>query len=333
MATLSTNVLTLSDWAKRLDPDGSVSVIVEMLSTTNEILTDMLWIEGNLPTGHRTTVRTGLPSVAWRLLNYGVQTSKSSTQQVDDATGMLEAYSEVDKDLATLNGNLGSFRLSESRAFIEAMNQEFANVLFYGDTGATPNKFLGLTPRYNALSGSNSAVNIIDGGGAGGQTDLTSIWLVVWGDQTVHGIFPKGSTAGLQHEDLGIDTVLDSQTPPGRFQAYRDHYQWKCGMTVRDWRYVVRICNIDVSNLIAQSGMADLIIVMIRAMNRIPHKGMGRSVFYCNRTILTYLQIQALAKSNSALAVVPAATQFTTTFFGVPIRLCDAIRNDETRVV
>lgn len=327
MPVLATNVLTLADWAKRLDPNGSIAVIVEMLSQTNEILTDMLWLEGNLPTGHRTTVRTGLPAVAWRLLNYGVVPSKSTTAQVDDACGMLEAYSEVDKDLASLNGNLGAFRLSESRAFLEAMNQEMAETIIYGDTSVNPEKFLGLTYRYNTTTAANGT-NVILGGGA--QTDNTSIWLVSWGDQTCHGIFPKGSQAGLKHEDLGQDTVIDSGG--GRYQAYRDHFQWKCGFSLRDWRYVVRICNIDVSNLVAEASQADLIKLMIRAINKLPSETLGRRVFYCNKTVYTMLMIQALNKSSSALAVVPAANQFAVSFFGIPIRQVDRIRVNESLV-
>src|SRR5574343_52982 len=120
MAALSTGALTLADWAKRLDPDGKVPMIVELLEQTNDILTDMRWIEGNLPTGHRTTVRTGLPAVAWRLLNQGITPSKSTTAQIDEQCGMLEEWSEVDKHLALLNGNTAAFRLSEGLAFIEA---------------------------------------------------------------------------------------------------------------------------------------------------------------------------------------------------------------------
>lgn len=328
MATLATTMLTLLDWSKRLDPDGGISAIVEMLEQTNEILTDMQWGEGNLPTGHRTTVRTGLPAVAWRLLNYGVVPTKSTTAQVDDTCGMLEAYSEVDKDLANLNSSLGAFRLSEARSFLEAMNNEQASVLFYGNTSVTPSKYLGLSPRYSLLSAGNGD-NIIDAGGT--QSDNTSVWLVIWSDQTCHGIFPKGSVAGLVHEDLGIDTVIDAAG--GRFQAYRDHFQWKCGFTLRDWRYVVRIANIDVSNLIAESSQADLIKAMIRAINKVPSPGIGRQAFYMNRTVYTMLQIQALNKSNSALAIVPAADQFKVTFFGVPLRKCDALLNTEARVV
>lgn len=330
-----TTALTLLDWAKRLDPDGSVSVIVEMLSQTNEILQDMVWLEGNLPTGHRTTVRTGLPAVTWRMLNYGVVPTKSVTAQVDEACGMLEAYSEVDKDLASLNANLGAFRLSEAKAFLEAMNQEQARALFYGDTTTDPKIYGGLSPRFSTMVTATAAsgANVIDGGSIAGQTDNTSVWLIVWGDQTVHGIFPKGSQAGLQHEDLGIDTVYDSQTIPGRYQAYRDHFQWKCGLSVRDWRYVVRICNIDVSNLKAESSQTDLIKAMILAIGKLPSTGMGKAAFYMNRAVYSMLQIQALNKSAAVLAIVPATNQFEVQFFGIPIRKCDQITITETRVV
>lgn len=327
MGLLATNTLTLADWAKRLDPGGQVADVIELLGQTNEILTDMMWAEGNLPTGHRTTVRTGLPAVAWRLLNYGVAPTKSSTVQVDDACGMLEAYSEVDKDLALLNGNTAQFRLSEARAFLEAMNQEMAAKLFYGNTAVDPKVPLGLAPRYSSLSAGNGG-NIISGAGAG--SDNTSMWLICWGDQTCHGIFPKGSKAGLLREDLGEDTVVDAGG--GRFQALREHFQWKAGFSLRDWRYVVRIANIDVSNLIAESSNADLIKLMYRALMKLPTPSMGKCAFYANRTVTTMLGIQSLAKSSSAVKVEEALSQISEKFLGVPIRTCDAILTTEATV-
>lgn len=207
MAVKGVNALTLADWAKRTDPNGKVDKIVELLSQTNEILTDMMFVEGNLPTGHRTTVQSGLPSATWRLLNYGVQPSKSTTVQVTDTCGMLETYAEVDKSLANLNGNTAEFRLSEDRAFIEGMNQQMAQTLFYGDTSVNPQQFMGLSSRYSSKSAGNGQ-NIIDAGGTG--TDNTSIWLVVWGENTVHGIFPKGQKAGLQTQNLGEQTLTDA---------------------------------------------------------------------------------------------------------------------------
>jgi len=108
MAALDATALTLLDWAKRIDPDGKTPVIAELLSQSNEILEDCLFKEGNLPTGDRVSIRTGLPTVYWRALNAGVPNSKSTTAQVDEGCGMLEGRSEVDKDLAELNGNTSS---------------------------------------------------------------------------------------------------------------------------------------------------------------------------------------------------------------------------------
>jgi hypothetical protein len=338
MAQLGSNTLTLTDWAKRVDPSGDgISPVVELLNQSNEILMDMPWVEGNLPTGHRTTVRTGLPSVAWRKLNYGVQQSKSTTVTVDDTCGMLEAFGQADKDLVELNGSGSAFRLSESTAFIEAMNQSMAQTLFYGDSESNPERFLGLAPRYSTISGATNGQNIISAGSVSGG-DGTSIWLLGWGENTLHGIFPKGSTAGLQHEDLGLDTVTDAAG--GKYRAYLDRYQWKCGMALRDWRYAVRIANIDVSALVADTAgsTVKLIEYMSRAIDRIPNFGSCRPVFYMNRTVFSILRVQAMNKSVNALAVEAGLDQFGNpisgglSFMGIPIRRVDAITSTEAQI-
>ncbi|RYM69605.1 major capsid protein [Serratia liquefaciens] len=327
MAIKGINALTLADHAKRMDPDGKIPAIVELLEQTNPILTDMVFVEGNLPTGHRTTVRTGLPAATWRLLNYGVQPSKSTTAQVTDSTGMLEAYAEVDKALADLNGNSSEFRLSEDRAFIEAMNQNQAETVFYGDTRINPQRFTGLSARYNDKSAKN-AQNIVDAGGTG--SNLTSIWLVVWGTNTVHGIFPKGQKAGLDHKDLGEQTLVDDNG--GKYQGYRTHYKWDNGLSVRDWRYVVRIANIDTTKLGADDG-PNLAKLMVQALHRIPNLQMGKAVFYMNRDAAEYLDIQATDKASLAISVKETEGVFWTSFRGVPVRTCDALLSTESQVV
>ena len=97
MATLTSTALTYADWAKRMEDGYKVATIIELLSQTNEILDDMMVVEGNLPTGHKSTVRTGLPQASWRLLNQGVPNAKSTTAQIVDTVGNLETYSVIDK--------------------------------------------------------------------------------------------------------------------------------------------------------------------------------------------------------------------------------------------
>lgn len=331
MAALSATNPTLLDLAKRQDPDGKIAQIVELLRNQNEILEDMTFIEGNLETGHRTTVRTGLPSVTWRKLYGGVQPSKSRTAQITDNTGMLEAYAEVDKALADLNNNTAEFRLSEDMAFIQSMNNEMAETVFYGNETTEPEAFTGLSPRMNSLSAENGQ-NIIDAGGSG--TDNASIWLIVWGPNTCHGIVPKGSTAGLRTKDLGEVTVENVDGAGGRMQAYRTHYRWDAGLVVRDWRYLVRIANIDKSELTrdAASG-AYLTDLMVQAVERVQDTVMGRPVFYMNRTLRTFLRRQIIGKTvNSSLTQENQAGKPVTMFDGIPVRRTDALAGDEARV-
>ena len=334
MATLATGALTLADWAKRLDPDGKVPAVAELLSQSNEILEDAVFQEGNLPTGHRVIIRTGLPTAYCRSINQGIPTSKSTTAQVDESIGMLEAYAKIDKDLALLNGNTNAFRMSEDSAFLEAMNQAQASTLLYGNPATDPRQYLGLAPRYGAISGAGNAQNVIDAGGV--STNNTSIYLVVWGDNTTFCTFPKGSKAGLAHDDQGELVVYDSNSNP--YQAFQTHYQWKNGLVVKDWRYVVRICNINTANLVAESAAADIIKLMSRALDRIPNLSMGRPAFYMNRTVYSMLRIQALNKSQNVLDINSGLNQFGTpsswnTFEGVPLRRVDQLLNTESRVV
>ena len=342
MAALSTNNLSLAEWAKRIDPEGRIPVIAELLSQTNEVLEDCVFKEGNLPTGERVVIRTGLPTVYWRALNQGIPNSKSTTAQVDEACGILEARSEVDKDLAMLNGNTAQFRLSEDVAFLEAMNKTMATTLFYGNPSTDPKQFLGLAPRYSALSGSNNSQNVLNAltGGTYSATANTSIYLVVWGDNTVYCPFPKGSSAGLMHEDLGEQTVYDGNN---RLQAYATRYQWKNGLVVKDWRYVVRIANIDVSDMANASGTqaytaaTQLIKLMTRALYRVPNMTMGRAAFYMNRTVHGGLSIQAMDRAQNVLSVQQGLSQFGTpyswlSFLGVPCRRVDALINAEARL-
>jgi len=330
MATLSTTVLTLTDWAKRIDPDGKISAVAELLNQTNDILTDMLFVQGNLETGERVTVRTGLPVAAWRLLNQGIAPSKSSTAQITEQCGMLEARGQVDKDIAELASDLAGFRLSEATPHMESMNIEMAQTVFYGNSGLAPEEFTGLAPRYSALSGAGNSSNVLNAGGTG--SDNSSIWLLVWGPQTVYGIFPKNSKAGLIHEDLGLEDAFDASG--NRFRAYLDWWQWKNGIAVKDWRYAVRICNIDISNLVAQSAAADLIELMIKAIHRIPFMSMGRPVFYMNRTCFQMLDIARRADviAGGGLTYDKVDGIATPSFRGIPIRKCDALIETEAAV-
>ena len=347
MAIVGSTALTYADWAKRVDDGYRIANIIEILSQTNEILDDIMVVEGNLPTGHKTTVRTGLPQATWRLLNLGVPNAKSTTGQITDTCGNLETYAVIDKDIADLNGNTAEFRLSEVRAFLQGMSQQVAATLIYGNQGVNPERFTGLAPRYSTKNTSNSqtANNVLDGGGTSNTN--TSIWVITWGSDTWHATFPKGKMTGLQHIDMGEWPVTDSSS--NTYQAYRDHFKWEIGLVGRDWRYCVRVANIDVTQLTGVSA-ANLLNLLVRGLYRLPtapstatsvqtsdtpevRADMGRTVIYCNRVIRTYLDLQAMNKTNVLLQLQEFDGKVVTTFRGIPVRTCDAILNNEAQVV
>lgn len=344
---MSTNVLpSLVDWARRANPDGAIAVIAEMLSQCNEVIKDMIWQEGNLPLGHKTTVRVGLPQGVWRGANQGVPSSKSLTAQFQDSIGELVDYSIVDKSLAELNGNVAKFRYSEDMAHLEGLSQQVASGIFYLNEAITPTGFTGLSPRYNTISTANAknAVNVLNGGGSGSAN--ASIWLVGWGDNTVFGIFPKGSQAGLVYEDKG-DVVPAYDSNGNRFEAYTSYFRQKMGICVKDWRYTVRIGNLDTTTAGLQGTTPpDLFALMSRAVVRLPTasrrlSGITESdapgdpvpginpAWYVNRTVREFLDIQAIRDKNVLLSSKDYAGDPVVMFRDTPIRVSDALTNTE----
>ena len=334
MATLGATYLTLVDLFKQQEGDGKVTAqIIEMLAQTNQILDDMVVMPCNNGTKHLTTSRTGLPAGTWRRLYQGVQPTKSEVRQVTDTTGMLESWSEVDSKLVSLSANPGQFRMNESAAFIEGMSNDMASTLFYGNTDTDPEQFMGLAPRFNSLSAENSS-QVIDAGGSG--IDNTSIWFVVWSERTCHGLYPASETAGLGREDKGKVTKTNSDG--SLLDVHREKFTWDLGLSVRDWRYVARICNIDVS--LALAGSVTLFDFMRSAYYKLQQRRVtgGRIAIYCNTDMLEVLD---MLSNNSGAADsfirLKSGTDIqgkeVEMYRGIPIRECDAILNTEAEVV
>lgn len=331
MAILTSTMPTLIDKFSRQDSTQKIMKIVELMAKQNDILMDAEYMECNDGSKHKTTMRSGIPEPTWRMFNQGVQPSKSTTVPVLDTTGMMEDYGLVDKALADLSGNADAFRASENLGKLQGFNNKASRYMFYGNSQTEPQAFLGLTPRYNSLA-AESGRNIVDAGGTGSTN--TSIWFVTWGELTTHLLYPKGSVAGFQHRNLGEDTVKDDLG--GEFQAYRDHFKWDIGMSVRDWRANARVANIDVTTLTSDAATgAKLIENMIKAYYLLdnPMQGEGKTVIYCNRTIQTFLHLQAMNSKNVNLTLGEYAGRKIPELLGIPIKRCDELLNTESRVV
>lgn len=340
MSTLGTLNLSMADLAKRKDNDGRVAQIIEIMDEINPVVSDMVMVECNNGNSHKTTVRTGIPTPTWRKLYGGVQSTKSTTQQVVDACGMLEARPKIDIDVVDKSGDPAGTRLSEQVPHMEGMAQAVADTIFYGDTDVYPERFMGLSPRYNAYTRATPDMtkidyNCITAGGSG--DDNTSIWYVTWGANTCAGIYPKGASGGLSHQDKGILEV-EADDSSGSFDAYVDKYKWDLGLTLRDWRATGRICNIDVSNLESESSAADLIKLMIILEERLRGTTMGKGVWYMHPRVATRLRIQKLGADSSNTDFAVRLTEenvegkMVTMFGTTPVHKCDALLLTEAAV-
>lgn len=325
---INTGNLTLLDRVRRSNPDGSIAPIVEMLSQKSAILQDAVFKESNTPTGHVITQRTALPSVSWRRYNEGTATSKSKTSQLTETCGMLDGMSKVDCSQAELNGDAGAYRASEDMSFVAAMKNEMETGLIYHSTLTYPERIMGLAPRLTSTTGTAGSQIVLADGSASGA-DQTSIWLVGWGDKSVYGIYPKGTSGGLQPHDMNIQLARDANN--NEYRAYVMNWEWRIGLVVEDWRYLVRVANVDTGNL-ATTGTV-LIDAMIRAVHKLEDTMGVKPVFYCNRTVATYLHLQAKdSVKNSTLSFENVGGKPIVSFLGIPVRVTDAILNTESAI-
>lgn len=330
MAIIGNTYITLKDKLAQTENGRAATAIVDLLAQSNALIEDAVVRECNEGSTHKTTVRNGLPEVEFRKFYQGVNCSKGEYTQITDTTGMLEVYSQVDKSLADLEGDMQQFRMNEAQAFLESMNNTVQENIFYGSKATNPAGFDGLAVRYNKISDDKNSIGfrVLDAGGTGNTN--TSIWFVTWGDLHTHLLYPKGSQAGFVHTDKGAQTATDSNG--NMYEVYRDHFKWDIGMTVRDFRSTCRIANIDVSELDGENA-PDLIKLMIQAYHRVNRFAKtGKTVIYCNDTIETYLHFQAMNKTNVKLSIQDFEGKPLVSFLGIPIKCVDQIKNDEKAV-
>jgi hypothetical protein len=325
-------------------PDGKQMDIAEVLTQQNELLEDMTWREGNSVSGHRDAVRTSLPTPSFRALNEGVPVTKAGSTPIEETAALLEDFSRVDRELAIMSGDVNAYRLREAKPHIIGMGHKMAQTVFYGNANIDPKSFTGLAPRYNSTSTavSATATNVIDAGGTG--SNLRSIWLIGWSEDTITGIYPKNTKGGLDHEDAtnasgegahGFPAAAALADASGnKFMGYEDHWIWRCGMMVKDWRYAVRIANIDPTALVIDyatgPNLADL---MVQAQELIEDMNGVRAAFYVPRALRAFLRRQLLSKKNAFLSWDEMGGKRVLNFGETVVRRTDALNVAEAEVV
>lgn len=341
---------TLSDVLSRIDGAKKQMFIAEMLSQSLAITEDMPLKEGTEIFGHEFAYRTSMPAGNWRQLNQGVGYSKSTTGKARVGMGSLEGYSQIDRMLAEANpAGIQAFRETEDVAFIEGMGQTWEETIFYGNQTTNPAAFNGLSVLYNTLTQTTAqnAVNVLNGGGVGSSN--ASMWLCAWGMRTAYGVYPRNSAAGLQSMDKA-DTVPAYDSAGNRYEAFTTWFRQQGGLAVEDWRNVVRLANLDVTNAgLAGPNAPDLFLLLSQMVMLPPALGKGvsgimrtdapndavpsvRPAIYCNRTVRFWLDAQGMRNRTVLQTINDAAGRVQDVFRGIPIRISDRLLITETAV-
>ena len=314
---------TLAELRQRMDPDGMIASIAEVIDQYNDFVRDIPWQEANDKTSHLYTKRVSYPTPQIRRLNRGPTPSKSTTGQAREILMMTEDWSEVDIKLAKLSGSPESYRYTEDIAFAEGFSQAVPGYFFYG-TGVDE-EIQGLA---NRLSSIGTSPHVIDAGCTGAS--LSSIYMVGWGND-VFGIYPTGSAVGIDYRDYGTTVVQPELTK--RLEVYQSRWSWDFGMVVRDDRQAMRIANIDCADPKAASP-TDLTNHIIYAMNKMRRGLRGRGItLYCNSDVMTIFDILAKDKTNVNYSSEMVHGQRVVMFRGEnPIRQVDQVLTGESRV-
>lgn len=342
MALIEGRNLTIADIQKSLTPKGDVAAAVRMLEQSNEIEEYLTFKECNKGDTHTETLQVSLPEIFYIMVNQGSQTSKSTRGQTVFPTAVAEGRSHIHVEAVVNAKTRPAIRAEQADDFVESLGQRDKRTMFYGNPKTDPTEYLGLSTYYGSLSETN-AQNIIS---AGGTTNLGSMWLLGLGDDGIFCIYPEGmqESVGIERINKGQPiTIVDPNSPSGTVRymdVYEEVFKLRRGLCVKNWRYGVRICNIDTAALIATSGTqatsaaTNLIRLMARAVQKPPKRGRKsvRWVWACNEVIHSGLLLLAQEKQTSVLTVQEGFESFKMSAYGIPICRMDQLLNTEQLV-
>lgn len=290
-------------------------------------------------------VRTdSLPVASTRLWNQGIQPTSSKNTPLNDPIMMFEDYSEVDKDLWEIQNSPNEWRSDQDLNHIQALFQLMESTLFYGSIATNAGQFNGLATRFNNLesypNGDQSwQPNVWNGGLASGNA--TSAWIIEFSPDSLYGIYPPNTPAGLSVRDLGeVTKETSASTGAGPslnylYQVLRTMLRWYMGIQIADERSVQRIANINPTAL-ASSNFDENIF--IEAKNWLPNAGEGPgTVILVNRALKTQIDIRAVSQKINAYTnfnsnETDVFGRSVTKFQNIPIYVAEKILSTEAVV-
>lgn len=322
-------VPTLADVIRLNNPGGGLLKIADRVAKTTSIVRHIPMYEATDKTSHVFAAEAALPAVSWRSHNEGVTASKSVEGVVTETIGKLSGLSKIDEDLCLQSNNPAEYRMKRDGRFYTAMEEELEQSAFYGSQKIYPERITGLAPRLDGITTGPWKKQVIASELSSSGNDQTSVFMAVWGEETVHGVYPKGGKGGLEIKDLGRQVQEDAPAS-GKWNRYLlSEFNWQIGLAVIDPRYIARLCNIDMGNIAATG--SQLLRDLLRLKNTVKDIKKGRAVMYMCRDLYTYLDLQVMDQMKGAggLTYANVAGERILTFQGVELAMSDMILKTE----
>lgn len=336
MSTLGGTAVTTADLRASLDPKGNAARVIEVLEQASPVVREATWMEGNMPNGHQSTIQATEETATKRRYERGVAKSKTVNKPVIDLCAQYAANSEVDLNKLETFPNPEKYMAGQEHRKIVAMHKDFESDFFYGNQSTNLEDIDGLATRFNKLSTTigNKGYQVTS---AGGSTNLTSLYLVGFGDNGVNMFYPMGSEAGVTRIVKPQERVTDASG--NAYYAYCVFNNWKVGMAMENYRNAfLRIANIDTAALATYGSGSDtspdLVGIAIRAMEKLDY--LDPSLKYCwfgDETVLGWLKTMYYKTSNMNITLEQAQDGMQKVRLGgIPVYKSTQIINTESVV-
>jgi hypothetical protein len=311
---------TLAERLRRTAPDGSSLSLAQVLDQVNDVLKVMPTFEANDVNAHKEAEVKSEEDGDWVDYNEYVSRGAITTGVNTFKLAMLKKFSTPARDLIDDDPDPMGKRMQEASGILKGMTKNMVGRMFYGNSGSNTKQFTGLASYLDDLS----QANVIGAGGTG--SDLSSIFAVATGRDTVFMVHPKGNPSfGVTHTDMGPDII--SNTSNEDLEVYRDKFEFKGGLVVKDRRAIGRIANIEssgTSNIFDEDDVIDLHMNMLEFSDDL--------YYFANRTVLAQIWKRIKDKNNVLLSMDTAFGKPVATLLGRPIFLCDQLVNTESAI-
>lgn len=314
---MSQGIVTLADYNALTGKPKAHEIVVNTILDCMPLFHQAHMEPANAGINNITDLITDYPEGQLVGFNEGVNPEKATGRSVTDTCMMVSTYSKIDARMLKINKNSATWRAKQEKAFIRGLAHGMAKRFFYGSMAQDPRAINGLAARYWTTDASKDQIaeQVIDAGGTGATN--TSIYLINWAADQTFLFHPEAVRGGLEQNDRGEQDVYDEKGR--RYRAVITDYDWTLGLAVSNPRSVVRIANIDVTDLTKDaSAGANLLSLMTDALELV-EEAPGNLSFYANQSITTILRHQVINKTTNQLTFDTVAGKKCTMFGDVPI--------------